>query len=423
MTATMSKATTHDHHDEQDDQQRDGGAEEAHDLKRPQQRDGAEEAYDLKRPHRHRGRSLEGNRLPKNRGGEEETSTQSPTSRKRSSSTPSTTRTPLTGTVTVPSRRAAIGAAQELEVADYEFLRQAYEFDLPLVMTQRNPKSKDSLSRHRYELYKSARNLREAVKLGATWNDIRWDYSRGWCDFSPTAKSHAADIEELIERRRRQPINETPGSYVNEHGIAKTSNLFSGLTFEESIQQDYAIMGMEYIEQMTHREQRLLQKALAGQTLAEFAHCCAARIMIPEPLNVKDAMASEHAAEWRAAMEKEIDMLTKFHCFDIVPRSDALKHGKLVKSKWVFKCKYLPSGEVERFKARLVACGYSQRPGDDYVEGATYSPVFSYTSLRTILSKAVQDDFQQKSTSSTCTWRRPTVTPRCCHQERRPRFT
>ena len=49
---------------------------------------------------------------------------------------------------------------------------------------------------------------------------------------------------------------------------------------------------------------------------------------------------------------------------------------------------------MERFKARLVAKGFSQRPGQDYVDGETYSPVFSYTSLRTIVSKAANDDYQ-----------------------------
>ena len=38
-------------------------------------------------------------------------------------------------------------------------------------------------------------------------------------------------------------------------------------------------------------------------------------------------------------MKKEIDMLTKFKCFNIVFEKDALRHGKLVKSKWVFKVK------------------------------------------------------------------------------------
>ena len=93
------------------------------------------------------------------------------------------------------------------------------------------------------------------------------------------------------------------------------------------------------------------------------AYGCAARIVIDEPLMVRDAMASEHASKWRVAMTNEIFMLTKFKCFDIVTQREALQHGKLVKSKCVFKVKYQQDGTVQRFKARLVAKGFSQRPG------------------------------------------------------------
>ena len=62
-------------------------------------------------------------------------------------------------------------------------------------------------------------------------------------------------------------------------------------------------------------------------------------IMVPEPLSVGEAAASEHAAEWRAAMDEEISK-EKFRCFNKVLRSQALNHGRLVKSKWVFKVKY-----------------------------------------------------------------------------------
>ena len=41
---------------------------------------------------------------------------------------------------------------------------------------------------------------------------------------------------------------------------------------------------------------------------------------------------------------------------------------RAIKGKWVFRVFYKDDGSVDRFKARWVACGYSQRPGIDYLE-------------------------------------------------------
>ena len=111
------------------------------------------------------------------------------------------------------------------------------------------------------------------------------------------------------------------------------------MSLVECLQQDYALAAIEHIEGLSHRVQRQLQKALGETTLTQFAHCCASRIMINEPLTVAEAQASEHSVEWRAAMDEEIGNLNHFGCFEKVPRSEALKHGRLVKSKWVFKVK------------------------------------------------------------------------------------
>jgi hypothetical protein len=47
---------------------------------------------------------------------------------------------------------------------------------------------------------------------------------------------------------------------------------------------------------------------------------------------------------------------------------------------------------VQRFRARLVAKGFTQIPGSDFFE--TYSPVFSYTSFRATLALAAAEDLQ-----------------------------
>ena len=56
--------------------------------------------------------------------------------------------------------------------------------------------------------------------------------------------------------------------------------------------------------------------------------------------------------------------------------------------KWVFVRKWNKNNEVVRYKARLVAQGFTQRLGIDFNE--TYSPVMSGITFRYLISLAVQ---------------------------------
>jgi hypothetical protein len=65
---------------------------------------------------------------------------------------------------------------------------------------------------------------------------------------------------------------------------------------------------------------------------------------------------------------------------------------KPIKRKWVFTLKYNEAGEIEKFKARLVAMGYSQRPGVDY--GETYAEVPRMESLMAFLAMVATEDLE-----------------------------
>lgn len=54
----------------------------------------------------------------------------------------------------------------------------------------------------------------------------------------------------------------------------------------------------------------------------------------------------------------------------------------------MFKVKYTPTNEVDRYKARLVARGFAQRYGIDYEE--TFSPTLRTESLRMLLAFAAR---------------------------------
>ena len=107
---------------------------------------------------------------------------------------------------------------------------------------------------------------------------------------------------------------------------------------------------------------------------------------LTEPRTVKDALNSPDQAKWMKAMEKEIESLRESDVWELV---DLPKGRKAVGSKWVFKVKTDAEGSVERFKARLVAQGFSQKSGIDYDE--TFSPVARFESVRTVIALAVQN--------------------------------
>ena len=60
--------------------------------------------------------------------------------------------------------------------------------------------------------------------------------------------------------------------------------------------------------------------------------------------------------------------------------------------RWLFKLKHMSTGEIEKFKGHLVAEGYSQRYGIEYVE--KFSPVVKFSSIRALLAYAVDNNMQ-----------------------------
>ena len=68
---------------------------------------------------------------------------------------------------------------------------------------------------------------------------------------------------------------------------------------------------------------------------------------------------------------------------------------KIVGSKWVFKKKIGADGTVERYKARLVAQGYTQKYGTDYDE--TFCPVVRQELLHILIALLVQSGLKLHS--------------------------
>lgn len=103
------------------------------------------------------------------------------------------------------------------------------------------------------------------------------------------------------------------------------------------------------------------------------------------PSTMKAAMKSPHWSYWRAATASEYRSIMQHNTFELVPTPSPAPN--LVSCKWVFSVKE-KDGMVVRFKARLVARGFTQQLGIDYEQ--TYSPVLKYKTLRIILTLVVR---------------------------------
>ena len=102
-------------------------------------------------------------------------------------------------------------------------------------------------------------------------------------------------------------------------------------------------------------------------------------------------MKSDNHAEWMKACQAEYETLMGYRSWDLVPKP--LKTN-IVGSHWTFRVKRDNLGNINKFKARVVAQGFSQIPSVDFTE--TYSPTICLTSIRFILAYACQNDLELK---------------------------
>jgi len=102
---------------------------------------------------------------------------------------------------------------------------------------------------------------------------------------------------------------------------------------------------------------------------------------LAEPRTFKQAMHGDQADGWREAATLEYNTLVETGTFEIV---DLPTHQKAIGFGWVFRVKHNTDGSIERLKARIVAKGYSQRPGLDYNE--SFAPTFRPATLRIIMA-------------------------------------
>ena len=108
-----------------------------------------------------------------------------------------------------------------------------------------------------------------------------------------------------------------------------------------------------------------------------------------DPDSYTQAMQGNDYGKWFHAMEEELKSMDQNQVWDLV---ELPKGCKRVGCKWVFKTKRDSIGNIERYKAGLVAKGFTQKDGIDYKE--TFSPVSKKDSLRIIMALVTHYDLE-----------------------------
>jgi Reverse transcriptase (RNA-dependent DNA polymerase) len=75
-------------------------------------------------------------------------------------------------------------------------------------------------------------------------------------------------------------------------------------------------------------------------------------MMEEDPENIHQALKSQNSKKWIEAMNDEIKSIYDNNVWDIILLPEVVKS---VGCKWIFKTKQNSKGNVERYKARLIA--------------------------------------------------------------------
>lgn len=104
-----------------------------------------------------------------------------------------------------------------------------------------------------------------------------------------------------------------------------------------------------------------------------------------EPRNRNEALSAADREEWIKAMDEEMKAINENRTWTL---TELPKDKRAIGCKWIFKRKKNKITGLMKYKARLVAQGFSQRYGIDYDE--VFAPMVRATTLLLLIAIAAQ---------------------------------
>jgi transposase InsO family protein len=199
--------------------------------------------------------------------------------------------------------------------------------------------------------------------------------------------NYSEDIEIIseneLENEQDQGLNESSES-LNE--FEETQSLAMDSVLEQSLpagDEEYVFQGN--LDDLNNQEVRVSERPTKGQPPDRFKPQANIVRDHEEPKNRTEALSGVDKHDWIRAMNEEMKALTENSTWVLT----TLPEGrKTIGCKWVFKRKKNANTGLIKYKARLVAQGFSQKYGTDYDE--VFAPVVRATTLRLLLAIATQ---------------------------------
>lgn len=110
---------------------------------------------------------------------------------------------------------------------------------------------------------------------------------------------------------------------------------------------------------------------------------------LDEPRNFAEAIKSLNSKQWNTAMKEELSSLEENSTWTLV---ELPADRKPISNRWVYRIKRRVDGEIDRYKARLVVRGFSQKKDIDYNE--SFSHVARFDTIRAMLSVSANEHLE-----------------------------